>query len=187
MATMFPDITGQSASLSFLGQPGFQFRGCEAWSGTCLLVFSVTLPNSDLYPLSLTSVTCRVSLQGLQGLLRLPRDFGYTQRWEMWARVKSEVHPALRGLLRALGGQGSRQQGNLEEEGSTDQQGQGTGDGHDMLVSATVCSDNKQSLSLPVLAQPQFYLSLTPQHEMSQWLCEQLFSMQWLQSPNPPS
>ena len=56
----------------------------------------------------------------------------------MGARVGPEVHPALRGWLRALGCQGSRQQGNPEEEGSADRQGQGTGDGHDMLVSAMV-------------------------------------------------
>lgn len=54
VATMLPDITGQSARLSFLGHPGFQFRGCEARSGMCLLVFSIASPNSDLYPLSFT-------------------------------------------------------------------------------------------------------------------------------------
>lgn len=43
----------------------------------------------------------------------------------MGARVGPEVHPALRGWLRALGGQGSRQQGNLEEEGSADRRDRG--------------------------------------------------------------
>lgn len=63
----------------------------------------------------------------------------------MGARVGPEVHPALRGWLRALRGQGSRQQGNLEEEGSADHRDRGQEVVMTRWFQLWFCSGNRQS------------------------------------------